>query len=92
MPYIIQENVDIKKFSSFHMGGKVKYFVEITDTADLPLVVKIAKSPIYILGEGCNTIFNDSEILPYLIIHMKNTGIEKISEDTFKVQAGYSWP
>lgn len=91
MPYSILENVDIKKYSSFRMGGTVKYFVEITDTSDLPLLVKEAKSPIYILGEGCNTIFNDSKILPYFIIHMKNIEIEKLSENTFKVQAGHSW-
>lgn len=91
MPYTIFENVDIKQYSSFLMGGKVRWFVEVNDISDIPSIVNEAKSPTHILGEGCNTIFSDSEILPYFIIHMRNTGIEKISEDTFKVQAGHNW-
>lgn len=91
MPYRIRENVDIKDYSAFRMGGKVQWFVEINDIEDLPFVVKEAKAPIYILGGGCNTVFNDTDCLPYFIIHMKNTGIEKVSENTLKVQAGHSW-
>lgn len=91
MPYTILENVDIRNHSSFKMGEKVRYFVEVTDASDIPSIVKTATLPIYILGEGCNTIFNDTETLPYFIIHMKNAGIEEIREGTFKVQAGHSW-
>lgn len=91
MPYTIFENVDIKEYSSFKMGGKARFFVEVKDINELPSIVNEAKLPIYILGEGCNTIFNNFEVLPYFIIHMKNTGIEKVDENIFKVQAGHNW-
>lgn len=91
MPYTIRENVDIKKYSSFKMGGTVKQLVEINDVDDLPKVLNEAKYPIYILGEGRNTIFDDSKVLPYFLVNMKNIGIQKISPNTLKVQAGHSW-
>ncbi|MEI8062131.1 MAG: UDP-N-acetylmuramate dehydrogenase [bacterium] len=98
MPYSIQEHVDIAPYSSFHIGDKVRWLSEINNTDDIPSLVseiKKLKAEIYILGEGCNTIFGDTHCLPYFIIHMNNVGIETVSEDetstVLKVQAGHSW-
>lgn len=94
----IKENVDNSQYSTFRIGGKFKYFVEINSIEELNLVYAIAKKkleyrnlPILIVGGGSNSIFSN-EILNVLALHIKILGFQVLNEDDefieIKVGAG----
>ena len=97
----IQENVDIKKYSTFKIGGSFKYFVEINTKEDLPSLYAIAQSdgkykdtPVFVLGGGSNSIFSDG-VLNVLALKINILGFDILDEKDeyvdIKVGAGEVW-
>ena len=74
----IQENEPLSNHSTFRVGGFAKYFYEVSDTDELPELIKWAKSkdiPYFILGGGSNVLFKDSGF-PGLVIKIVACGIQ----------------
>ena len=97
----IQENVDIKNYSTLKVGGVFRYFVTIKKKEDLPSLYAIAQSdvryksiPIFILGGGSNSIFSDG-VLNVIATKIDIKGFEVIKEDAeyaeIRAGAGEIW-
>lgn len=89
----ISEYVKISRYTTYKIGGEVRYFIEVRSKEDLIGALSFAKksnAPFFILGGGSNLLFSDSGFNG-LVIKMGNSGIkiesvEKIAKLT--VQAG----
>lgn len=58
----IKENISLKNFNTFNVGGKAKYFVKVDNHDDLVQALKWAKDkklPVYIFGGGSNLLISD---------------------------------
>ncbi|MEN8252113.1 MAG: UDP-N-acetylmuramate dehydrogenase [Patescibacteria group bacterium] len=58
----IKENVSLEKYTTFNIGGKAKYFVEVHSMADIKEAVKFAKEnelEYFVLAGGSNVLFSD---------------------------------
>lgn len=97
----IQENVDIKNYSTLKVGGVFRYFVTIEKKEDLSSLYAIAQSdvryksiPIFILGGGSNSIFSDG-VLNVIATKIDIKGFEVVREDAEYVEiragAGEIW-
>lgn len=93
----ILENVDIKPYSSFKIGGKFKYFVEVREKEELIEVCEFAKEKqlsLFILGGGSNVIFSDG-VINKIALKINILGFEYLNEDNqfieIKVGAGENW-
>ncbi|MDE2031084.1 MAG: UDP-N-acetylmuramate dehydrogenase [Patescibacteria group bacterium] len=93
----IQEYVDISDFTTFKVGGKFRYFIELSDIGQLVEVYKFAKEknlPIRILGGGSNMVFSDG-VLDIVALRIEFLGFD-IVDDTekftdIKIGAGENW-
>jgi len=58
----IQENVLLKDFTTFQIGGPARYFAIAKDKTDLRELITFAKSrklPVFVLGGGSNLLISD---------------------------------
>ncbi len=68
--YEISEDVELKGFNTFKISSKAKYFVKVNTQRQLKSVLKLAdikKMPVFILGNGSNTIFLNKRINAFFI-------------------------
>ena len=89
---VIKTNVKLAKCSTFHIGGKAEFFVEVRNINDLKETINFArkdKLKIFVLGGGSNILLPD-EGLSRLVIRMAIKGI-RIENDLISVGAGESW-
>ena len=85
----IQENISLKDYTTFKLGGAAEYFVEVTNVEELKEALQWAKEnskKIFILGGGSNVIVPD-EGLQALVIRIKLEKLE-FSGGNVKVEAG----
>ena len=82
--YKIQEYVDIKEYSTLHVGGVFHYFVIISSIEDLISFFSFIKKdekykniPVFILGGGSNVVFSDG-ILEVIAAKIEIKGFEVI--------------
>ncbi|MFA6355358.1 MAG: UDP-N-acetylmuramate dehydrogenase, partial [Candidatus Paceibacterota bacterium] len=74
----IQENVDIKQYSSLRIGGQFRYFSIINKIEDLKETCNFAKEkniPIFVLGGGSNIVFSDG-VIDVLVLKIEIKGFE----------------
>jgi len=93
----IVENTPLKNHSSFAIGGTVRYSAEINtiqDVFDIRTFSLEKNVPLFIVGEGTNTLFADGT-QDFVLGLMKITGIEIINESPnethLRVGAGVLW-
>jgi UDP-N-acetylmuramate dehydrogenase len=97
----IKEYVDIKNYSTLHIGGQFRYFSLISSALNLASICEIAKTdkkfkniPIFVLGGGSNIVFSDG-IINLFALKMEIKGFEIINETNkhadIKVGAGEIW-
>jgi UDP-N-acetylmuramate dehydrogenase len=97
----IEEYVDIKDYSTLHVGGQFRYFSVISSISELPSLYAIAEAdgkyentPFFILGGGSNIVFSDG-ILNVMALKIEIKGFDVISEKEkyldIKVGAGEIW-
>ena len=58
----MKENVDIRPHTTFGVGGKVRYFVEVSSPRDAPEFIRFAKKnkiPYVVIAGGSNLVFGD---------------------------------
>ncbi|OHA46008.1 MAG: UDP-N-acetylenolpyruvoylglucosamine reductase [Candidatus Taylorbacteria bacterium RIFOXYD2_FULL_36_9] len=83
----IQENISLKYFTTFQIGGRARYFLIAKNEDDLREAfsfVKSRKLPLFVLGGGSNVLFSDQDFSG-LIIKNEIKGIKFID---LPVQAG----
>ncbi len=91
IPYWVRRNVSLKNYSTIKIGGRAKYFAEVSNLNYLKKLIKWAKDnhlPFFILGNGSNTLFDDNGFSG-LIIKIKNNKILKEKKNSLLVGAGY---
>ena len=87
----IQENIDLKKLSTFRIGGKAKYLVFAENNDDVISALRFAQAksiPIGIIGAGCNLLISDDDI-EGLVIKMNTKAIDVQNTQLF-AEAGVS--
>ena len=88
----IQENVSLAKYSTFHIGGLVRFFIIIKSLADLKEAIKFQqtkKIDYLILGVGSNILFSD-EGFSGLVIKNEIKSC-KINQNQVTFGAGVIW-
>lgn len=93
----IQENISLKEYTSMHVGGVAKYFLEVKDLSELKSAIEFAKInnlKIFVLGGGSNVLISDSGFNG-LVIKISLFGVRMVEtkedEVKFEVGAGESW-
>ena len=86
----VLENVDLKKYNTYGIGGKAKYLVmpdSLKDLQNLLAFLQQEKRPWYILGGGSNVILPDTDFNGVIIKldHLNNYSVHK---DIITVGAG----
>jgi len=74
----IKENVSLKEYTTFDIGGVAKYFAEVKDVSELREALKFAKDnnlKYFILAGGSNVLFSDDGF-DGLVIKIEIKGIE----------------
>lgn len=90
----IEENKSLKKYNTFSIDCKARYFVSVSNLIELKEVINTSIHPNkLILGGGSNMLLTKD--VDALVIHINLKGIEVITEDqnfvTLKVMAGENW-
>lgn len=94
---VFQENVSLREFNTFKIGGNAKFFCVVKMVDELKEMVLFAKEnklPFFVLGGGSNTLFSD-EVFEGLVIKMEmmGRGLEENSNGEIRlgVVAGENW-
>lgn len=86
------ENVDLKKYNTYGIGGRAKYLIKpdtIKHLQDLLKYLNTKRMPWYILGGGSNVIIPDEDFAGVIIKLDKLNKID-FNKDIIKVEAGIS--
>jgi len=93
LPPGVKENVSLKDYTTFKIGGKAKYFFVAKTKNKLINAIKASKQlnlPFFILGGGSNVLFSDKEFKG-LVIRVKNVKF-KIKNCVINAEAGAPLP
>ncbi len=90
----IQENISLKKYNSFGLDAKARFFVEVSGPVQLQKVLELeAYTKKFILGGGSNMLLVKD--IDALVIHMAMKGIQIVEENEkyveVKAMAGENW-
>lgn len=89
----IIEGKTFKDLTTFHIGGKIKYYAEVKNKKEIDEVFCFAKKnnlKIFIIGGGSNLLAGDSEF-DGLVIKYIGQGISYLGEGKIKAEAGANW-
>jgi len=95
---VLQENIPLAPFTTLHIGGLARFFVEAQSRAEVEEAIAFARSkslPLFVLGGGSNLIVSDNG-WPGLVLRIAIPGIERDPAERegrvwFNVGAGESW-
>lgn len=85
----ISENIPIKPYTSFKIGGPARFFCELENTSEIIESLTFAREkgiPAFILGLGANILVSDNGFQG-LLIRQRNEGIS-IDGNIIKAEAG----
>ncbi|MGZ3633228.1 MAG: UDP-N-acetylmuramate dehydrogenase [Parachlamydiaceae bacterium] len=88
-----QQNVLLKVYCTFGIGGPATYFTEVRSIAEMQSALKICHAhslPFCILGKGSNCLFSDRGFNGVIILN-KIDFHQEIHPGSFYVGAGYSF-
>jgi len=93
----IREQIMISELTTMRIGGPARYVIEIEQVEDLRKAFEFAKErklPVWVMGEGANTIGRDEGFEGVIILN-KLRGVEIVAEDdssmTLRGMAGENW-
>lgn len=88
----VREHTPLIPYSTFRIGGKARFFAEAYSTSQMQELFCFAKKlsiPLFIIGKGSNTLFDDRGYSGLVIL---NTMKKKfIDERSLYVESGYSF-
>lgn len=89
---MLRQNVSLKDYSNYKIGGNASYFLEVKTKEELMKGISLwrqtsngfsgSKKKIFILGNGTNILFSDNGF-DGLVIKIALEGIEKIGNEVF---------
>jgi len=85
----IKENISLKNYTTFHIGGPARYFVVANDLEELREALAFAKKnklEFFILGGGSNILVSDQGFAG-VVIKLNNSYV-KIKNNTAEIGAG----
>jgi len=85
----LHENIPLAPFTSFHIGGKARYYTEVSGTIELAEAFEYAEENhlvFYVLSGGSNVLFSDQGFSG-MVIHITGGGIT-VSGERITVSAG----
>src|SRR3989344_4997404 len=89
---IIQKNVKLAKYTTFHIGGRAEFFVQIKNIDELKRAVEFASKnnlKIFVLGGGSNILLPDEDIKALVLkINIKRISLR---DSRVFVGAGERW-
>jgi UDP-N-acetylmuramate dehydrogenase len=90
----IQENISLKKYNTFGIDVKARFFVEITGLVQLQKVLELKAYPKkFIISGGSNMLLTKD--IDALVVHIKLKGITIVEENEsfveVKAMAGENW-
>lgn len=93
---VIQEYVDIKDYSTLHVGGQFRYFSVVSSIEDLLLLYAIAQADgrfkdmlIFVLGGGSNIVFSDGLLNVFALkIEIKGFEIINYTDEYIDIKLG----
>ncbi|MFV0381255.1 MAG: UDP-N-acetylmuramate dehydrogenase [Breznakia sp.] len=92
--YQVKENISIKAYTSLHIGGNVRLFVEPKSVDELSCTIQNAKRyeiPYFIIGNGSNVLFSDQGFNGLIIVTKSRlTKLFLVDETSIIAQAGVS--
>ncbi len=86
----LQNDVSLREFSHFKIGGPADYFFEATSVSELSDAICLARDfqiPFYVVGGGYNILFSD-EGYRGLILKNSIQGISKLQDSEVEVYSG----
>jgi len=89
----VQKDVSLAPYTTFHIGGKARYFFVARTSKDILKAVGAAKKlriPFFVLGEGSNVLVSDQGFRG-LVVQIKNSKF-KIQNSFVYVEAGVLFP
>ncbi|MGH9351042.1 MAG: UDP-N-acetylmuramate dehydrogenase [Terriglobia bacterium] len=93
----IRENVPLKPFTTFKIGGPARYFAQITRGDQVQPAIEFSAShrlPIFVLGGGSNLLVSDAGI-EALVLHPASDGVavraERNGSVSIRAEAGEPW-
>lgn len=89
---VIQENVSLKRYTTFGIGGPARYFAEVHSKEDVEIALRFAYQhslPFRVLGKGSNALFHDQGYAGLVMLNK----MQQISwrESCVHVGSGYSF-
>ena len=85
--------VSFSDLTTFHIGGKIDKYFEITNKEEVPSVVTSAKKSgrkIFIIGEGSDILASDKDFDDAVLKYIGD-GISLNNDDTITAEAGAKW-
>jgi UDP-N-acetylmuramate dehydrogenase len=92
----IQENIPLAPFTTLHVGGPARYFIDAHTEHEAAEAVAYAfarQLPLFVLGGGSNLVVSDSG-WPGVVLKISLAGVEfegDLQKMLFHVAAGESW-
>jgi len=87
----IRENISLKNYNTFRIGGKARYFFVAKNKEDLIKAIKLTKDfklPLFVLGNGSNLLISD-EGFKGLVIRIMNQEL-RIKKNLIHAETGVS--
>lgn len=88
-----ERNRSLKELTTFGIGGPANYFIEVHEIETMQTLLPFCQQhqlPYFILGKGSNLLFDDRGFAGVVIANRIHF-LDKPSEDTWHVGAGYSF-
>ena len=87
----LRENVSLKDYNTWKVGGKAEYFYEPIDLEDLKLFLELLdNTPIILLGNGSNVLIRDGGIEGCVICLKKTLNNYSFKDEEYIFEAGLS--
>ncbi len=92
----IAEDVDLRGWTTLHLGGPARAMVEVADVAELREALALARAqgwPVFVLGGGSNVVVSDAG-WDGLVIRYADTSVERLDRGDvahLRVGAGLGW-
>ena len=86
----IELNAPLKAYTTFKIGGPVKFFIEPKDTADLKLLLRLLKSykiTFLVIGRGSNILVSDKG-LNAAVIRLSSSHFKKVRRKNGSFELG----
>ena len=83
-------DTSFKDKTSFKIGGKIKYYIEVTDFNNLKSLIKyllVNKIPYFVIGNGTNLLVSDDDF-DIVVISLKCLNNYYQEDETFIIEAG----